>query len=128
MVGRVANRIADGKFTLDGNQYNLSINDPPNSLHGGVKGWSRKQWHVLKGKSRVNGGHSLMLGLHSPSGDEVTYIAFWRSAFCWPDSSVREATLSHSIPRNYCGLLQQTRISHFFTLSSTGTLLLSLDQ
>lgn len=34
IVGRVANRVKDGKFTLDGTEYSLPINQPPNSLHG----------------------------------------------------------------------------------------------
>lgn len=38
-VGRVANRIANGKFTLNGTQYSVTINDRPNSLHGGGSNW-----------------------------------------------------------------------------------------
>lgn len=34
IVGRVANRVKDGKFTLNGIEYSLPINKPPNSLHG----------------------------------------------------------------------------------------------
>jgi aldose 1-epimerase len=43
-VGRVANRIAKGKFTLDGKEYSLEINNPPNNLHSGSKGLSRTIW------------------------------------------------------------------------------------
>ena len=43
-VGRVANRIAKGKFSLDGKEYSLEINNPPNNLHSGSKGLSRTVW------------------------------------------------------------------------------------
>jgi len=43
-IGRFANRIANGKFTLDGKEYNLPINNTPNTLHGGRNGWYSKVW------------------------------------------------------------------------------------
>lgn len=46
ICGRVANRIKDGKFTLDGKQYQLPINNGTNSLHGGIEGFNAKIWDV----------------------------------------------------------------------------------
>jgi len=50
VVGRFANRIAKGKFTLDGVVYNTPVNNGPNTLHGGPSGWHSVVWNteVLK--------------------------------------------------------------------------------
>ena len=66
IVGRVANRIADGKFTLDGKEYVLARNNGPNHLHGGEDGFDKRVWSV----SRLL-PDGILLELHSPDGDQV---------------------------------------------------------
>jgi aldose 1-epimerase len=67
VIGRFANRIAGSRFRLDGREYALTANEPPNHLHGGVKGFDRCAWRsqVL---SREAG--SVCFQLSSPDGDE----------------------------------------------------------
>ena len=65
ICGRTANRIANGKFSLDGQEYTLAINNAPNSLHGGVKGFNAVVWDVEKVTP-----NSIELGYLSPDGEE----------------------------------------------------------
>ncbi|WP_433472478.1 aldose epimerase family protein [Spirillospora sp. CA-142024] len=64
LIGRYANRIAKGQFTLDGVTYQLPINNDPNSLHGGTKGFDTKVWTATPGSD--HGDPSLRLDYTSP--------------------------------------------------------------
>jgi aldose 1-epimerase len=67
LIGRYANRIADGRFTLDGTTYQLDVNNNGNTLHGGTKGFDTKVWTPTPGS---NGGNpSLRLDYTSPNGE-----------------------------------------------------------
>ena len=68
-VGRFANRIARGRFTLDGHPYQLPINDGPNSLHGGKKGFDRQLWTIV-GVKQGAASASVSLRYVSPNGDQ----------------------------------------------------------
>ncbi|MEM6664962.1 MAG: aldose epimerase family protein [Pseudomonadota bacterium] len=63
--GRYANRIADGRFLLDGVPYQLDVNEGPTTLHGGPRGFHKQVWQVLDRDT-----HHVTLGLLSPDGDQ----------------------------------------------------------
>ncbi|MFT4074019.1 MAG: aldose epimerase family protein [Asticcacaulis sp.] len=68
-VGRYANRIAGGKFTLDGKTYTLPLNDKTNTLHGGPKGWDKHNW-TIKDVQQGADSASVTFTYTSPDGDE----------------------------------------------------------
>ena len=63
--GRVANRIAGGRFTLDGKDYRLAVNNGPNALHGGLVGFDKVLW-----KATPRPGAAVRFDYTSPDGEE----------------------------------------------------------
>ena len=68
LIGRYANRIALGKYSVDGKPYTAFVNNAPNSLHGGKLGFDKKVWAATPGKGA--NGPALTLRLVSPDGEE----------------------------------------------------------
>ncbi|XP_059078834.1 galactose mutarotase-like [Tigriopus californicus] len=66
IVGRVANRIADARFTLNGQSYQLDKNNGPNALHGGLKGLDKVVWN---GEINPNTENSVTFSYLSPDGE-----------------------------------------------------------
>jgi len=65
VAGRYANRIKDGKFSLDGKTYSLAQNNGSNHLHGGVRGFDKRHW-VCQDQTDT----SVTLALRSEDGDQ----------------------------------------------------------
>ncbi|MGA2093195.1 MAG: aldose epimerase family protein [Sedimentisphaerales bacterium] len=69
IIGRYGNRIGGGKFTLDGKEYKLGVNDGNNTLHGGVVGFHKKIWNIDSAEVKSNKAE-LKLSYLSKDGEE----------------------------------------------------------
>ena len=76
-VGRVANRIAKGKFRLDGKEYTLATNNAPNHLHGGEKGFDKQVWSVKSANThRIEMTYTSVDGEEGYPGQLVTTVIY----------------------------------------------------
>jgi aldose 1-epimerase len=69
LIGRYGNRIANGKFDLDGKTYSLETNNGPNALHGGIRGFDKRVWTVAKLQTTLV-GPQITLTYLSKDGEE----------------------------------------------------------
>ncbi|MBP3303305.1 MAG: galactose mutarotase [Muribaculaceae bacterium] len=88
--GRFANRIAKGRFTLDGKEYELAINNGPNALHGGPEGFMNRVWDA-----RTENDDTVEMTYHAKDGEEgypgnLTVTA----RYTWDNSNALTLTLS----------------------------------
>lgn len=84
-VGRYANRIAKGKFSIDGQEYTLAVNNGPNHLHGGLVGFSKQVWQAEEISTADSVG--VRFKMTSPDGQEgypgkldVVAVYTWNNA------------------------------------------------
>jgi aldose 1-epimerase len=130
LVGRYANRIALGQFHLDGKNYQLSVNDFPNHLHGGDNGFQKKIWQPQHKVENID-QCSLTLSYLSPDGEEgypgnlkvevtFTVTAFKEIKILYYATTDRPTPLnltSHSY-FNLSGFSEPTIEDHLLTINS----------
>jgi aldose 1-epimerase len=119
-VGRVANRIAQGKFTLDGKEYVLATNRPPNHLHGGFKGFDKRVW-----KSRplpvTNSEIAIAFTYTSPDGEEG-YPGTLNVTVIYSLTDANELRIDYSATTDKATPVNLTNHS-FFNLAGAGSIL-----
>jgi aldose 1-epimerase len=119
LVGRYGNRIAKGRFTLDGRDYTLATNNGPNALHGGLKGFDKVVWDAKS--SVMKAGPTLELHYVSPDGEEGYPGALDVTAtYTWTDNN--ELRLEYRATTDKPTVVNLTQHS-YFNLAGKGDVL-----
>jgi aldose 1-epimerase len=116
-VGRYANRIAKGKFSLDGKGYSLATNDGPNHLHGGAKGFDKVLWTIDSMKS--GSPASVVLSYTSPDGEEG-YPGTLKAIATYSLSDTNELTIEYRATTDKPTIVNITNHSYFNLAGEAG--------
>jgi aldose 1-epimerase len=130
LVGRYGNRIAGGRFTLDGEPYQLALNDGANALHGGPGGFGKRFWAITPLPPEADGSVALELTLTSDDGDEhypgrldvtvrytLTPANEWRITYRATTSRATVVNLTHHGYYNLAG--RGSALGHRLTLNAS---------
>jgi aldose 1-epimerase len=110
IVGRYGNRIAKGRFTLDGKAYQLATNNGPNHLHGGVKGFDKLVWNSEPFERDGNVG--VAYTVTSPDGDEG-YPGTLNARVTYMLSATNELTVDYEATTDKATPINLTQHSYF---------------
>ena len=120
-VGRVANRIANGTFTLDGRTYTLATNRPPNHLHGGVRGFDKRVWTGRAAPTEPESGSIATFTYTSPDGEEG-YPGTVTVTVAYTLTDANELRIDYRATTDKPTPINLTNHS-FFNLAGSGTIL-----
>ncbi len=112
VVGRYANRIKDGKFSLDNVDYTLAINNGPNALHGGEKGFDKQVWDVVEKQDTI------VFSYTSKEGEEG-YPGTMNVTVAYSLNSENELSLEYSATTDRKTIINLTN-HNFFNLKGEG--------
>ncbi len=106
-IGRYGNRIAKGGFKLDDVNYKIAVNNGPNALHGGIKGFSMKVWDA-----KQNSDQELELTMVSPDMDEG-YPGMLKVMIVYRLTDQNEVSIYYSASSNKPTVINLTNHSYF---------------
>jgi aldose 1-epimerase len=110
LTGRYANRIAWGRFQLDGTPYTLAVNNGPNALHGGIKGFDKVIWSVEPQSDSA--GVRLVLRYTSPDGEEG-YPGTLRATVTYTLTNANQLVLDYEATTDKPTIINLTNHSYF---------------
>jgi len=117
LCGRYANRIAKGKFTLDGKSFSLAINNGPNALHGGLKGFDKVVWRATSGEFQE--GATLKLEYTSADGEEG-YPGKLKMTVVYTFTEKNDLRIDYSATTDQATIINLTNHS-YFNLAGAGS-------
>ena len=110
LIGRYGNRIAKGKFTLDGTPYTLATNNGPNHLHGGIKGWDKVIWASEPFQNATSSGVALT---YTSKDGEEGYPGTVKAKVTYTLTDMGQLVVDYSATTDKATVINLTQHSYF---------------